>query len=49
MILMELWVIYLKKVQTLTRSIHSGNFGGLVPDPLMIYRNLMGKIGHIKI
>ena len=32
------------KIQTLTRSIHSGNFGGLVPDPLMIYRNLMGKI-----
>ena len=32
------------KIQTLTRSIHSGNFGGLVPDPLMIYRNLMGRI-----
>jgi hypothetical protein len=32
------------KIQTLTRSIHSGNFGGLVPDPFMIYRNLMGKI-----
>ena len=32
------------KIQTLTRSIHSGNFGGLVPDPLMIYRNLIGRI-----
>ena len=32
------------KIQTLTRSIHSGNFGGLVPDPLMIYRNLMERI-----
>jgi acetylornithine deacetylase/succinyl-diaminopimelate desuccinylase-like protein len=32
------------KIQTLTRSIHSGNFGGLVPDPFMIYRNLMERI-----
>jgi hypothetical protein len=32
------------KIQTLTRSIHSGNFGGLVPDPLMIYRNLIERI-----
>lgn len=37
------------KITTATKSVHSGSFGGLLPDPLMIFQNLMeNKIEKIE-
>ena len=37
------------KITTATRAAHSGSFGGLIPDPMMIFQNIMeNKIEKIE-
>jgi acetylornithine deacetylase/succinyl-diaminopimelate desuccinylase-like protein len=36
------------KVQTVKRSVHSGTFGGFIPDPFLIFQSIFNNIENIK-